>query len=577
MRRSARPRRGGSSNPFLVLLIVLTATFMQLVDVSIVNVAIPSIQRELAASYAAIQLVLAGYLLAFAVTLITAARLGDIYGRKRLFLTGLIGFTLASAACGAAPNPTVLVVARVVQGLMSGLMCPQVLSVIQVTFPPRERGKAFGIFGAVIGLATILGPLLGGVLIAWNPYNLDWRTIFYVNVPIGLASIIAAVARLGESRAPDAPRLDVPGALLVTVGLFLVVFPLVQGREQGWPLWVWIMVAAALPVLAAFTAVELRKTRRNASPLVDMTLFGDRAFRVGLVLTLIFFSGLAPFFFVISLYLQIGFGFSPLHAGLTTFPFAIGSGLASGVSDRLARRLGKRILQLGAGVLVVGMISVVIVVQLAGARLHSYQLSGVLFLSGIGLGLFVAPVINLILAGIHSRAAGSASGVLSTVQQVGAALGIAVVGVIFFGLLAAHAPAAARSVTPSLRADLRAVGLPPPAIDAVVSSFDRCFEDRARADDPSAEPPSCLRAREQAGQSGAPTAVRERLTRAVQDDALPKALRDNFAHAFARTLTYEIVVFTLAFLLVFVLPDPELPPRRTGEPRRGQPESAPAV
>src|SRR5512135_812138 len=180
MRRSARPRRGGSSNPFLVLLIVLTATFMQLVDVSIVNVAIPSIQRELAASYAAIQLVLAGYLLAFAVTLITAARLGDIYGRKRLFLTGMIGFTLASAACGAAPNPTVLVVARVVQGLMSGLMYPQVLSVIQ---------------------ATILGPLLGGVLIAWNPFNLDWRTIFYVNVPIGLASIIAAVARLGESRA----------------------------------------------------------------------------------------------------------------------------------------------------------------------------------------------------------------------------------------------------------------------------------------------------------------------------------------------------------------------------------------
>lgn len=236
-RRAARDARAERTSAGLTLAIIMTATFVQLIDVSIVNVAIPSIQRELHASSAEIQLVVAGYLLAFAMTLITGARLGDIFGRTRLFIIGMVGFTLASAACGAAPTATALVVSRVVQGAFSALMYPQVLSVIQVSIPPRDRGRAFGILGAVIGLATILGPVVGGLLISANIAGSTWRSIFYVNVPIGIAAVAGALYRLPRSKAPDAPRLDIPGALLATAGVFLLVFPLVQGRQDGWPAW----------------------------------------------------------------------------------------------------------------------------------------------------------------------------------------------------------------------------------------------------------------------------------------------------------------------------------------------------
>ncbi|HLG92936.1 MAG TPA: MFS transporter, partial [Acidimicrobiales bacterium] len=423
---------------------MLTATFMQLVDVSIVNVAIPSIQRDLHASYAAIQFVVAGYQMAFAASLVTAARLGDIFGRRRLFLIGMAGFTAASALCAAAPSAQVLVAGRVLLGLMSGVMFPQVLSVIQVVFPAEGRARAFAVLGAVVGLATITGPLAGGGLIAWDLAGLSWRLIFYVNVPVGALALSAAFARLPESRSPDRPRLDLPGALLVTVALLMVVYPLTEGRQLGWPAWSFAVLASSLVVFAGFAAHQRRRTRSGRWPLVHTSLFKDRAFVAGLVLTVVFFSGVPAFFLVTTLYLQFGFGFSALHAGLTTFPFAVGTALGSAASEPLTGRLGKQVLQLGAAALVLAM-GVVMLSASQGPTLSSLQLLPGFVLAGVGVGLVVAPNANLILAGIRSEAAGSASGVLSTGQQVGGVLGIALVGVFFFGLLSSSAPAAARA------------------------------------------------------------------------------------------------------------------------------------
>jgi EmrB/QacA subfamily drug resistance transporter len=540
----------GSMRPGVVLAIVLSATFMQLVDISIVNTAIPSIQRELSASYAAIQLVLVCYQLAFACTLITAARLGDIYGRRRLFLIGMVGFTLASALCGAAPNPTILVLSRLLQGFMSGLMFPQVLAVIQVTFAPRERGRAFGILGAVIGLATILGPLLGGVLIQLNLAGLSWRTIFYVNLPVGIVSLAAAVRFLPESHAPNADRLDLPGVALITAGLLLLVYPLAEGRDRGWPAWLIVMLAASVPLLVAFTAYERAKTRREDSPLVWMDLFSDRAFRVGLLLSMVFFAGLPTFFFTFTLYLQIGLGYTALGAGLTGFSFAVGSGLASSRSDKLARRLGNGALKVGTALLAVGMALVLLTVRLVGVHPHGYQFVPALLVAGMGLGFFIAPVTNIILAGIHSRAAGSASGVLSTAQQIGGAVGIAVVGVIFFTLIGANAGSSSNRVTPELRRELSALPLPAPAVNAIVAGFARCFDDRAHEKDPSRQPASCR----MVAPPGAPAGTGARITELIQGKAAPAALARTFSTSFQEVLLYEIAVFLLAFGVVFALP-----------------------
>lgn len=427
-----------SPRPFAVLAMLLPATFMQLVDISIVNVAIPSVQRDLGATDAQIQLVVAGYQLAFACVLITASRLGDIFGRRRMFLLGMAGFTATSALCGAATTPLILVAGRILQGLMSGTMVPQVISIIQVSFPPAERGKAFGIFGATVGLATIAGPLLGGLLIALDPAGLDWRSVFYVNVPIGLAALVAAARGLPESRAPEARRLDLVGAVLVTAGLFMLVFPLTEGREQGWPDWMIAMLGGSAAALILFFALQQRKTRLGRSPLVYTTLFRDRVFRRGILLASLVASTIPSFFLVFSLYLQIGFRFTPLHSGLTTLPFSIGSAMASLNSNRLVKRFGLRPLQLGCLLLALSLLALRQVVGAIGPAMTSWHLVGILFVCGIGLGLIMAPMTTAILSSIQSREVGSASGVLSTGQQVGGALGVSAIGFLFFASLSPH-------------------------------------------------------------------------------------------------------------------------------------------
>jgi EmrB/QacA subfamily drug resistance transporter len=536
----ADPRR------WIALAVVLTAAFMQLVDISIVNVAIPSIQRDLDATYSQIQWVLAGYQLAFAVTLITGGRLGDIFGRKRLFMIGMAGFTLASALCGLAQSPGMLIGSRVLQGLMGAVMFPQTLSVIQVTFPPRERGTALGIFGATIGLATITGPLVGGLLINADLFGLEWRPIFLVNVPIGVVALVAAARLLHESKAPHALHTDLVGVGIVSAGLLLLVYPLVEGRDLGWPPWTFASIAASVPVLAAFAWWERRKKATDGSPLVDLDLFRQRAFVAGLLLAGIFFMGIPAFFLTFTIWLQIGLGFTALHAGLTGVPFAVGSALASGASTRLAPRLGRGILSLGTLLITIGMAGIIATVDRYEGNTTSWQLVPALAVCGLGLGSVIAPLVNVVLAGIRQQDAGSASGVLTTVQQVGGAIGVALVGVIFFGLLGSHAATVATRAVPGLRESLQSAGVPAPASRQVVAGFEACFEDRSSAKDPAAVPASCQRAQAQSGSD--PQVGR------VVAAAADSARRRNFSEVFERTLLFEVAVFLACFLLVFLLP-----------------------
>jgi len=521
-----------STRRWVALAIVLSATFMQLLDVSIVNVATRSIQSTLHSSYADVQLVLSGYQLGFASTLITAARLGDVYGRKRLFLLGMFLFTGSSALCGVAVNPGMLVASRVVQGIASGLMFPQVLSVIQVLFPPAERGRAFSAFGATLGLGTILGPVTGGLLIQADLFTDPWRAIFFVNVPIGVVAFTSALRLLPESTAPDRPRLDVTGAVLSAVGLALLVYPLAEGRTRGWPLWIDVMIAVAVLLLAAFVTYERRLLRGDGSPVLDTRLFADRSFRMGSLLNLIFFAGVPAFFFTFSLYLQQGDGFSALGAGLSSFPFAVASAIASARSDVVARRLGRSTLALGAGLLAVGMAGLILTVHLVGVRPHAYLFIPAMLVCGVGFGLFVAPVITIILAGVQRERAGAASGALSTTQQVGGALGVALIGVVFFGLVGSNAAtAASRAIAPTR------AGTPP----AAVATFERCFVERSKAKDPTVTPPGC----------NLPASAGSSATLAR---AGAQASARTFTTTIQETLLFEVAVFGLTALLVLRLP-----------------------
>ncbi len=464
---------------------------MQLLDVSIVNVALPSISADLGASFSTLQLVITAYTLAFACTLITAARLGDLFGRRKVFLLALTAFTVASVLCGIAQSPTELVGARFLQGFTAAMMLAQTLAIITTTFPAEQRGKVFGIYGATIGMATILGPTLGGALISWNVFGLEWRAIFLVNVPFGIIALIFGYRNLLDSRSDSAQRLDVPGVVLSVLGLFLIVYPLAEGRERGWPLWLVLMLIASAPVLVGFVWYQWRRGRANNSPLLDLVVFRDRAFSVGSLMALLFFSCLISFFFTISLTLQAGFGFTALHSGLTTLPFAVGSAIASARSNGIAQRLGSRILMLGAGVFAVGLVALSVVMQQQGTTPHWLVLAGPLFVAGIGLGLFIAPLQTVILSGVKQDNAGSASGLLPTFQQLGGSVGLAAVGVLFFTFIGTQGPSAADRVSPELSQELTSLGVPAAAQPGVLTTFKDCSDRRLSSADPSAVPLGC--------------------------------------------------------------------------------------
>ena len=419
---------------WFALAIVMTAAFMDLVDVTIVNIAIPSIQRDAGASVSQIQWITAGYALAFAAGLITGGRLGDIHGRKRLFLIGIGGFTLASALCGFAANPEMLVASRILQGAMAAMMVPQVLSIVHATFPAHERGKVFGLFGAIVGLGAVSGPLLGALLTEWNLFGLEWRPIFLINLPVGIAALFLGSRYITESKAPRALKLDLVGVALVTLGLTMLLYPLTRGRELGWPLWGHVSMAGALVVFAALVMYERRKAVRDGSPLVELSLFRVKSFAAGIAVQTVFGVALGVFFLVWTLYMQIGLGWSPLRAGLTGVPFSIAVSTAAGLSvQQLVPRFGRRVLQAGALLMAAGVLLYIWESGRYGTGIASWQMALPLVVMGVGMGLIVAPLTDAVLSEVPREHAGSASGLINTVQQMGNALGLGLVSVVFFG------------------------------------------------------------------------------------------------------------------------------------------------
>jgi EmrB/QacA subfamily drug resistance transporter len=532
---------------WLALAVVVSAAFMAVFDQFVVNVAIPTMQRDLHASFAQIQFVIAGYALAYAVTLITGGRLGDIYGRKRLFMLGMAGFTLASALCGLAPGPELLVGARLVQGIGAALMSPQVLSIIQVTFPPNERGSALSVYGAAVGIASLAGQALGGFLIRADLFGLSWRVVFLVNIPIGIAALIAAKPLVHETRSPTALKLDLGGVAIITGGLFLLTFPLVEGRDAGWPLWAWLCLIASVPVIAGFVRFERWKTARDGAPLVVLSLFRERSFDAGLLVAFFFGAANPAMFFTLALYLQIGLHFSPLAAGLTFAPAPVGFFLAATLSGRLVRRLGSHLVQFAILMKAVAWTVIGIIAHRNGVSLHGAQLLPFMFIEGAGAGWTNPPLIGLSLAGVQNRDAGSAAGVLTTVQQIAGAMGVAIIGVIFFGALAHHAPVVSADLAPALRQEIASASLPALAITSTVADFQTCADDRARSRDPAITPTSCQVPTLQSPDPAARTPIA---------DALQRANARNYADAYVTAMFVNVGTLLVALVCAFALPAP---------------------
>jgi EmrB/QacA subfamily drug resistance transporter len=427
-----------NSRRWYALAVMLCAVFLAAVDFNVVTIAIPSIQRGLHAGFSEIQLIVAGYALSFAVLLITGGRLGDLYGRRRMYLIGMAGFTLASALCGFAPSPTALVGSRVLQGAFAAIMVPQALSFIQVTFTAREQSLAYAIYGMTIGFGMIAGQLLGGLLVSANLFGLDWRPVFLINLPFGVVAMGLAWWLVLESRAPAGLKLDLIGVVLVSAALALLLYPLIRGAAAGWPAWTWASLAAAAVLMVLFVRYERLKTERNGSPLVALSLFRHRSFVVGLGVGLSFFSVLAPFLVLLSEYLESGLDLTPRAAGLRFLPFAIGFLSASLASARLAPRLGRKILHVGVGLMITGLVTLMAVVHSPALDTSAIAYVAPLFIYGVGQGSVQAPLVNFILADVPPADAGSASGVVTMLQQLSFALGVAIIGSVFAVALGPH-------------------------------------------------------------------------------------------------------------------------------------------
>lgn len=425
---------GSADHPGMVLVLMI-GIFLSVLDFFVVSVAVPSIQRDLSATSATVQLTIAAYALGYAGLLIVGGRLGDIFGRRRMFSAGILLFTVASAVCGVAPNAGSLIAGRFAQGLAAAIMTPQVLSIVSATLTGASRARAFTAYGFTMGVAALFGQLIGGVLIWADPMGLGWRSVFLINVPIGVAALVLVPRRVPESRATGRPVLDLPGMILISLAMGAMVLPLIEGRERGWPLWAWLCLAAALMLFAAFMVRERAVAGRRAAPLVHPGLFHDRAFSAGLLTQLLFYFGQASFFLVFAVYVQNGRGFSALQAGVLFIAIGGGYMATSLIAQRVAMRLGRQVIALGA--LLRTTAAVLMIAALAGPAGEGsiWWLVPALVIDGAGQGLAVAPLASTVLSRIDPQHAGAASGVLSTGIWAGNAFGVAIIGIIFYGTL----------------------------------------------------------------------------------------------------------------------------------------------
>jgi EmrB/QacA subfamily drug resistance transporter len=525
------------------LFVILAAEVMDLLDALITSIAAPSIRADLGGSASTVQWLGAAYTLAMAIGLITGGRLGDIAGRRRMFVIGALGFTAGSLLCALAQSPETLIAFRGLQGLFGAVMLPQGLGMIKEMFSEEETAKAFGMFGPVMGLSSVGGPILAGWLIDADFFGTGWRMIFLINLPLGLLAVLGGLRFLPRSRSSQAPRLDLPGVGLAAVASLFLIYPLVQGRELDWPAWTFAMIAAGVAVFGLFGWYEARTRRGGGDPLVEPSLFRKRGFSGGLIVGTVFFSGMAGFSLVFSLFLQIGLGYSPLRAGLATTPWSVGIVIGFGVAQPM-QRFGRRIIHAGTLVMALGVAATILTLQLGGTGTGPWQFVPALTLTGIGMGILMAPLFDIVLAGVEPHETGSASGTLTAVQQFGSALGVAVLGTIFFGILGGQVASATDTTAAKTFA---AAGVSGPVRDRLIAGLRVCGHDRAVAKDPEAVPASCRRAGEQVTAAGVPA-------QRAAAEAGRTALKRGFVEAMKATLWVEVGLLALTFLAVFLLP-----------------------
>ena len=421
--------------------VILVATFMGLFDVFVVNVAAPAMQRDIHASPSDLQLVVGGYAFAYAAFLITGGRLGDRYSYRRLFLGGMAVFTAASAACGLAGTPFELIVARVAQGLGAALMVPQVLALITALFPAAERHRALAWFGVTVGTGAIAGQVLGGALVQIDLFGWGWRTIFFVNVPIGIAAVALASRLLPDNRSSAHPQLDPVGVLGVTGALALALVPLTLGRSEGWPWWLIVPLCAAPPFLALAARYEAALARRGGQPVLDLSLFAARSFSAGLVVNVGVFAYFGSILLGLTLFLQEGLGLSALDAGLSFAPLGVGFAGTSLLARPLIARHGARVVTGGLVVALAALGGQLLDIHFSGRATDAVRLAPLFFAIGVGNGLVIPALIGVSLTDVRPQKAGAAAGTLATGQQFATAAGVAVLSEIFFAGLG-HAPTA---------------------------------------------------------------------------------------------------------------------------------------
>ncbi|MFJ9821134.1 MFS transporter [Streptomyces sp. NPDC101151] len=534
------------------LFVILAAEVMDLLDAVVTNIAGPSMRADLGGGASTLQWLAAAYTLSMAVGLVTGGRLGDIYGRRRMFLVGAAGFTLGSLLCAISMSPEILIAARVVQGLFGAVMLPQGLGMIKEMFPPKESQKAFGLFGPVMGLSAVCGPILAGWLVDADYFGTGWRMIFLINLPLGAAALLGALRYLPKGMSGSKPRLDIPGMLLVSLAALLIIFPLVQGREYDWPLWTFLMMAASVAVFVAFATYESRRSKAGRDPLVVPSLFRKRGFSGGMTLGLVFFSTMQGFMLVFNLYTQIGLGYSPLKAGLVMVPWSggmiVGFGIAQGVV-----RFGRAVLQAGALIMALGVFGVWLTLDLVGGGVGPWQLLPSLLVTGIGMGLLMAPFFDIVLASVEQHETGSASGTMTAVQQLGGAFGVAILGTVFFGLLGGGMATAVDHHSDGLRAKLAAAHVAPAAQERIVADLRTCASDRAVAKDPAATPASCARLEKDTRSAVTSPQAGARIPAALQATA-SSAFESGFGSVMKTLLWIVEGMLALTFLLAFLLP-----------------------
>lgn len=418
------------ANKKIVLAVLLIATILSPLDFYIVNLALTPIQNGLNASASQLQMIISFYTSAYAVFQITGGRLGDLLGRKNMFIVGLLGFTLSSALCGFAPSPWILILGRVIQGVSGAIMAPQVLSIIHTLFSEREQPFVMGLYSFVFGLAAVLGQLLGGILISLNIFGLGWKIIFLINVPIGLLSLIGAIKCIPKQKTTKSKeKVDWLGIFLISLCLGLIVYSLTQGIEKNWSIEVISMLLLAIPIFITFVFQEKRLTQKQGSPLIDIKVFESRNLKLGAIVSFLFYcSGI--FYLGLGVFLQKGLNWTSIEAGFSIIPFGIGFVISSLISAKLTQHIGNNVLGLGLLSYALGFLIIIFAISYEQA-IGLFFYSG-LFIAGIGMGLTLSSIVRISLHGVRENLIGLASGIINSSLQIGSAIGVAAIGGLFF-------------------------------------------------------------------------------------------------------------------------------------------------